>query len=439
MNKILVLGAGRSSTYLIHYLAKEAKKYQWKMTVADINLEAVQQKIKDFPHVKALVLEINNLNKTQKAIEEVDIVISLLPPKLHFQIAEICLESQVHLLTASYLTPEMKALHSKVQQRGLLFLNEMGLDPGIDHMSAMQALDKIRQQGGKIVSFRSYTGGLVAPESDDNPWHYKITWNPRNVILAGQGGTAKFIEDGQYKFIPYYQIFQRIKSLKIAGLGEYEGYANRDSLKYRELYNLQDVPTIFRGTIRHKGFCKAWNILVQLGLTDDSFKITNMKNFTYRDFTNSFLFYHPTTLLENKLEEFTGLSIESETLQKIKWLGLLEQIKIPFEEATPAQVLQTLMQEKCKLQSQDKDMIVMQHQIEYEQNKQTLSQTLNLITKGENLEKTAMAKTVGLPLGIYTKHLLLDNNFPKGVHIPVKEEIYNPVLKELTTFGISFH
>lgn len=439
MNRILVLGAGRSASYLINYLAEESLKYQWEMTVADINLEAIQEKIKGFSHIKALVLGINNLNKTKKAISEADIAISLLPPKLHFRIAEICLETQTHLLTASYLTPEMKALHQKVKQRGLLFLNEMGLDPGIDHMSAMQVLDTIRKKGGKILAFRSYTGGLVAPESDDNPWHYKITWNPRNVVLAGQGGTAKFIENDKYKFIPYYQIFQRIKPITMKGLGQLEGYANRDSLKYCTAYKLQDVPTIFRGTLRNKGFCQAWNILVQLGLTDDSFEITNMQEYTYRDFTNSFLFYHPTTPLEKKLEEFTGLSFESEVLQKIKWLGLLEENKIPFQKATPAQILQDLLQKKWKLNAEDKDMIVMQHQIEYELEGKKIEEKMDLIVKGEGLSQTAMAKTVGLPLGVYTKHLLLGNNFPKGVQIPIKEDIYTPVLKELITFGISFH
>jgi saccharopine dehydrogenase-like NADP-dependent oxidoreductase len=180
-------------------------------------------------------------------------------------------------------------------------MNEIGLDPGIDHMSAMKIIDDIREQGGKIILFESFCGGLVAPESDNNLWNYKFTWNPRNVVLAGQGGTAKFLHEGNYKYIPYNMLFRRTEFMEVEGYGRFEGYANRDSLKYRSVYGLEDAKTLYRGTLRRVGFSKAWNIFVQLGMTDDSYIMEDSENMSYRDFINAFLPFHPTDSVELKL------------------------------------------------------------------------------------------------------------------------------------------
>ncbi|WP_299457737.1 saccharopine dehydrogenase family protein [uncultured Microscilla sp.] len=436
MAHILVIGAGRSADALINYLAKAVQTYQWEMTVADVSADLLPQKLAPYPHIKTLVFDIYNQAQATETIAKVDMVVSLLPASLHAEVAKYCLIHQKHLLTASYLSEEIKAMAKDVEQAGLIFLNEIGLDPGIDHMSAMQMIDEIKAQEGNIVSFKSYTGGLVAPEYDNNPWHYKFTWNPRNVILAGKGGTAQYIENGQYKYIPYHQLFNQTNSLEVEGFGKFETYANRDSLKYRELYGLDNIPTMLRGTLRGDGYCSAWAVLVSLGLTSDDFEV-DTKGMTYRTFTEAFL---PDTSAKNtvdKLASFIGKSTDNEIIQKIVWTGLLDDIPIPVK-GSPAFILQHLLEQKWKLEDNDKDMIVMQHQFEYELTNQTkYTKTSDLVVLGDE-NHTAMAKTVGLPLAIAAKLILLGKINLKGVFIPTLKEIYAPVMTELLQLGIEF-
>jgi len=293
MKNILILGAGLSTASLIEYLLRHASEGQWNLTVADIDIETAREKLGDHPHGTAVLLDIFNESQTAELISGADLVISMLPARFHPMVAAACLEAGKSMITASYVSPEMKRLDYQAKSRKLLFLNELGVDPGIDHMSAMRIIDRIHGQGGKILSFRSYTGGLIAPDSDNNPWNYKFTWNPRNVVLAGQG-TASFIRNGEIKYIPYHQLFRRTFKTTVANLGEFDVYANRDSLSYRDFYNLPDIPTLIRGTIRKAGFCEAWDIFVQLGMTDDSYVMENTESLTYRQFINSFLKYHAT-------------------------------------------------------------------------------------------------------------------------------------------------
>ena len=316
-------------------------------------------------------------------------------------------------------------------------MGEMGLDPGIDHMSAMATIDKIHHMGGKITSFRSYTGGLMAPESDDNPWHYKFSWNPMNVILAGQG-TAQYLKNGKHKYIPYHRLFERYKTVHIQGVGPFEGYPNRDSLLYRNVYGLGDVPTLVRGTLRYPGFCRAWNALIKLGLTDNSFPIIESYGMSFQDFIEAFLTERPGTIRER-----VALAIdeapESEVMEMLKWLGLFSKKKIKVKQGSPAAILKQLLLDKWKMKKGDRDMILMQHEFEYQKDSKNYLLKSTLHMKGENEDRTAMSKLVGLPLGIFVKLVMTGAIKTTGIQIPVTKEVYEPVLKELQTFNVTFN
>lgn len=430
MKNILLLGAGKSSHVLIKYLLNNAASGNWQVTVADISLEAAQSNVGSHPGGKAMALDINNEAQREAAIRGADLVISLLPPALHLFAAKDCLRFKKHLVTASYVSPEMKALHPDAVKNGLIFLNECGLDPGIDHMSAMKIIDSIHEEGGKVMEFRSYTGGLIAPESNNNPWGYKFTWNPRNVILAGQG-TAKYLLDGKIKEVPYKELFLHTEKISVSHIGTLEGYPNRDSLSYISLYGLEDIATMLRGTLRYEGFCKAWNVFVQLGYTDDSLRIPDSAGLTYAALTGR--------LLQKNSSVRKLLESGSDVKQKIEWCGILSNEKVPLDNATPAQILQNLLEKKWKLEEGDKDMIVMQHRFNVQIPNSKFQKIISsLVVKGDNEVDTAMAKTVGLPLGIAAKLILGGKIKSTGVIIPVQKEIYEPVLEELKKYKIIF-
>jgi saccharopine dehydrogenase-like NADP-dependent oxidoreductase len=442
MKHILVLGAGRSSYSLIQYLLRTAPSQNWTITVGDANPEAAREKIltpAGVPHplASATAFDGNDAEACDSLMIGADLVISLLPPHLHINIAKACVKFGRPLITASYVSPAMQALDADARGRGVLLLNECGLDPGLDHASAMQVIHRLQRSDAQLTAFRSYTGGLVAPESDNNPWHYKFTWNPRNVVLAGQG-TAKYIVNGQYKYVPYHRLFTHTEPIWVEGYGEFEGYPNRDSLAYRETYGLQNIPTMLRGTLRRKGFCAAWNTFVQLGLTDDSYVMENLAKLSKREFVNSFLQYSRVYLVEEKIARVMNEAPDSELLQKIRWLGLLGHERLGVARATPAQVLQKILEEKWRLEPEDKDMIVMQHQFEYVTEEDKYALTSSLVVLGESQLDTAMAKTVGLPLGIAAKMVLGGNIQLSGVQLPIRPEIYGPMLAELVGLGIRF-
>ncbi|SFC60280.1 saccharopine dehydrogenase (NADP+, L-glutamate forming) [Flexibacter flexilis DSM 6793] len=439
MKNILLLGAGRSASSLIRYLHANAAQEQWSVTVADASLDLAQAKTQGLTGVTAVAFDINDTETSEKLIAAADLVISMLPAFIHPKAAVLCLKHQKHLITASYVSAEMKGFEAEAKAKNLVFLNECGLDPGIDHMSAMQVIDEIHAKGGKMLSFKSYCGGLVAPESDNNPWGYKFSWNPRNVILAGQG-TVKYLIDNQYKYLPYHRLFAETECVEIEGFGKFDAYANRDSLSYRQVYGLDNIPTILRGTLRKAGYCEAWNIFVQLGITDDSYLIENIAEMTYADFIMSFLpKKNPQTPLTMHLASVFQCISSAEIIRKIKWTGILDETPIGLTQpATPAQVLQHLLEQKWKLEAGDKDMIVMQHQFEYEQNGQTKQIHSSLVTIGQDETYTAMADTVGLPLGIAAKLILQDKIKARGVLVPVSQEFYKPILAELASMGIVF-
>ncbi len=439
MKNITVIGAGRSASSLIKYLLDHSAEYQYQVTVADLSLAAAQQKINQHPNGKAVAFSLEQTTLRQQIIQDADVVISMLPAFMHITIAKDCLTFGKHMVTASYISEEMKALDEEAKTKGLIFMNECGLDPGIDHMSAMKVIDEIRAKGGKMLLFESFCGGLVAPESDTNLWNYKFTWNPRNVVLAGQGGTAKFIQEGTYKYIPYHKLFRRTEFFDIEGYGRFEGYANRDSLKYRSIYGLDDILTLYRGTIRRVGFSRAWNMFVQLGMTDDSYVMEGSETMSYRDFINSFLPFSLTDSVELKTRYQLGIDQDDIQWEKLEELDIFNPEKIVgLKDATPAQILEKILTDSWQLAPEDKDMIVMYHKFGYEINGEKKQIDSKMVTIGEDQTYTAMAKTVGLPVGIVSLQILNGKIKTPGVQLPINKEVYEPVLAELEQQGVCF-
>lgn len=439
LRKILVVGAGKSTSYLLDYLLDKAEGERLHITIGDLHPENISDDVKKHSHCTVVTLDIFKEEQRKDAIEKADIVISMLPARFHIKVAEDCLTYGKHLVTASYVSDELMKLDQQVKEKGLVFMNEIGLDPGIDHMSAMQVIDRIRDKGGKLLLFESFCGGLVAPESDTNLWNYKFTWNPRNVVVAGQGGTAKFIQEGTYKYIPYHKLFRRTEFMNIEGYGKFEAYANRDSLKYREVYGLNDILTLYRGTMRRVGFSKAWNMFVQLGMTDDSYTIENSEGMTYREFVNLFLPYSPTDTVELKLRLYLKIDQDDIMWDKLLELNLFDNTKtITLKNATPAEILQHILEDSWTLGNQDKDMIVMYHKFGYEVDGVKKQIDSNMVALGENRIHTAMAKTVGLPVAMATLLILNQKITTPGVQIPINKEVYGPILEEMKEYGIHF-
>ncbi len=439
MKNILIIGAGKSSSYLIKYLLEKSNNENLRLTIGDICTENADLMIQNHKNAKSILLDVFNLEQRQKLIKKSDLVISMLPARFHVEVAKDCISFGKHMVTASYISKEMKALDKAAKEKGLVFMNEIGVDPGIDHMSAMQIIDQIKGIGGKMLLFESFTGGLVAPENDNNLWNYKFTWNPRNVVLAGQGGAAMFIQEGTYKYIPYHKLFRRTEFLNINGSGNYEAYANRDSLKYRSIYGLDGIPTMYRGTIRKVGFSRAWNIFVQLGMTDDSYTIQNSESMSYRDFVNLFLAYSPSDSVELKLRSYLNIDQDDLMWAKLIELDLFNPTKkIKLKNATPAQILQKILEDSWTLEEKEKDMIVMQHLFGYEINGEKKQIESSLVVKGENQNYTAMAKTVGLPVAIAALKILQGEIKTPGVQLPISKEVYEPILKELKEHGVHF-
>ena len=438
MKKILVIGAGRSSSTMIKYFLDHSSEFNWRVRVGDMDLSVAKEKIGNHSNGEAVQFDALNPNERAKEIENADIVISMLPAGFHIEVVKDCIAFKKDVITPSYITEEMKQLNDQIKDAGIIAMNEMGLDPGIDHMSAMKILDEIEEEGGKVRGFESFTGGLIAPESDNNPWNYKFTWNPRNVVLAGQGGAAKFIQEGQYKYIPYHNLFRRTEIIEIEGYGKFEGYANRDSLRYRAIYGLENIPTIYRGTLRKIGFCRAWNVFVKLGLTDDSYIVEGSEHMTNRDFINSFLAYNSHDSVELKFRYQMGIEQDDYIWEKLVWLGLFEHKKIGIKNATPAEILQKILEDKWSLSANDKDMIIMWHKLNYTINGAEKEIRSYMTYIGKDQMYTAMSDTVGLPVAICAKMILNNQMDLKGVHLPIKKEIYLPILKELEQYGMFF-
>lgn len=432
MKHILVFGAGKSATCLIDYLIRETATHQWSLTVVDGNLELANSKTAGAPHARAVAINVEQDEARRALVYAADIVISLLPPFLHYLVAKDCLQYGKNLLTASYVDEKIAALKDEIAAKDLLFLCEMGLDPGIDHMSAMQLIAGIREKGGVINSFRSHCGGLVAPESDNNPWHYKISWNPRNVVMAGKAG-AVYKHNNENVEIPYTDLFNADNTVKVPGLGELAWYANRDSLSYIPVYGLDESRTFLRTTLRYPAFNAGWKQIVWLQLTDEN-AIYNTDGLSLSSFFDQHFRNHHTSAI------IDGLPDDDPFYQQLDFLGLNDDLTLINKgHCSAADILQFALERKLVLAPQDKDMIVMLHEIDYLLHGRLHQSKSCLIVKGEDQLRTAMAKTVGLPLGIAAKLILLGEISLTGLHIPILPEIYEPVLKELKENGIIFH
>jgi saccharopine dehydrogenase-like NADP-dependent oxidoreductase len=496
MRTILLFGAGKSSSVLIDYLVKNGPSNNWKLVVADADLALAKTKLQNSKRDSAISIDVQDAEQRTLNIRKADIVISLLPPSLHFLVAKDCVALKKNLLTASYLDDKMESLREEIKSNDLLFLCEMGLDPGIDHMSAKKIIDEIQSSGGKVTSFISHCGGLVAPESDDNPWHYKISWNPKNIVNAGKSG-AVFKQDGRVVNLSYTKIFEEKRYVTINTEDIFCWYPNRDSLHYSDAYGLNDCPTLIRTTLRHPDFIYGWKNVVDLKLTDETiFYETDgrtlmdfFKEHMDRNNFSSWLevklkqqFEETRGLLNNlvnlvkmeenseeqSLETIEDFMIVNEkgklqeadmddlknnaaatiafkmhesklTLRQLFFLGMDDdKTYINKGRCSAAEVLLFALEKKLPLKENDKDMVVMLHEIEYEINNEKKKIESSLMISGEDSRRTAMAKTVGLPLGIVAKLILNGDINLKGLHIPVSKEIYEPVLKELEEYGIKF-
>ncbi len=429
MKRILLFGAGKSATCLIEYLVKELIKNEWHLVVCDADLDLAKSKLGNAENSEAVTINVEDVADRKKLVEFADIVISMLPPTLHFLIAKDCVDLGKHLLTASYIDDNIKSLEKEIADKKLLFLCEMGLDPGIDHMSAMKLVQSLKKEGGIINSFLSHCGGLIAPESDDNPWHYKITWNPKNIVLAGKDG-AEYLKENKTVTIPYKLIFKDCPAVDLIEGYPLCWYPNRDSLHYIDIYGLEGISTFMRTTLRHPAFSRSWHKLVNINLTDtsDHEKIKDCKTF------KEWFDVKQNTFIENDSDGY-----KNEFEQQMNFLGLQSDERLPDNFKCSADILQYLLETKLAIHTYDKDMIVMLHELQYEKGNKNYEVRSSLIVKGEDNLKTAMAKTVGLPLGIATKLILQNKIKLTGLHIPIVPEIYEPVLAELEKSGIKFN
>jgi saccharopine dehydrogenase-like NADP-dependent oxidoreductase len=437
MKVILVLGAGLSSSALFRYLISNVSANSWRLIIANAKLDALVEKYASIPEVELVALDATDKAKRKDLISLSNLVISMLPASFHEDVARDCIELGKNLITPSYISQEMKSLHDIAVKKGVTIMNETGVDPGIDHMSAVRIIEEIEEKGGELISFKSFCGGLIAPESDDNLWQYKFTWNPRNVVLAGQGGVAAFRQNKELKYIPYNQLFKRTERFEIEGYGSFDGYANRDSMKYLELYNISSVETMYRGTLRRPNYCQAWDVLVELGLTEDGYVLENSYCLTPRQLLNAFLPYHPNDSVETKLKRFLRED-RMHLFFMFEEIGLFDNHHpIYHEDASPARLLQAVLEKSWALRPEDKDMLVMLHEFEYRIMGCKYRLLSSMVSVGEDRRYTAMANTVGLPIAIIAK-LMLEGYTNPGVQIPIDRKLYLPVLEELKTLGIEF-
>ena len=438
MKSILVLGAGRSSSSLIRRLLERSEECNWRVVVGDIDHEVAKSKVGGHPNGEAFKLSSSDNEERDRRIAQSDLVLSMVPAFLHTSVASVAIANEVPTITPSYVSDEMRELDAAAKEAGVLVLNEIGLDPGIDHMSAMKVIDEIKADGGRLIGFESYCGGLVAPDSDDNPWHYKISWNPRNVVLAGQGGSATFKEAGVVKLEAPHRVFRKLRPVEADGR-IYKGYPNRDSLSYLKTYGIDGVDTLIRGTLRGEGYCESWDILVALGLVADDVKLVWDEGVSWADWTKTFL---PAELsgggARQAVKQMLGSS--DEELDRVEWLGLFDENNGPhIVDGTPAEILQTLIEDKWELKDGDRDLIVMWHRFEFEKDGRRQEITSELSLEGVDQTYTGMSDTVGLPLALAAEHILVGTGFGEtGVKVPVTENYYGPMLKQLEELDIVF-
>jgi len=439
--RVLILGAGRSSSSLIRHLLQHAAQEGYGVRIGDLDVNLANRKAEGHPAATAFALDAGNPEARRNEIAQADLVISMLPAFLHPEVATDAIATRTPLITPSYLSPEIAAMDQAAKDAGIPILNELGLDPGIDHLSAMQVIDELKSEGAQLTGFESYTGGLVAPESDDNPWHYKFTWNPRNVVLAGQGGSATFRKGGLNRVLPPHRLFKEVTPIDVPGAGRFEGYANRDSLAYEGIYGLEGIETLVRGTLRGDGFCGGWDALFQLGMNRDDAQLSLPEGTSWRALTAGFAGGVGKDADESQVRgavaKTTGA--DSAALDLLDWLGLFGEEEVALRKGSPCDILQHRLESKWSLAPEDLDMIVMWHRFGYRtEGGEQRVRTSHLVHIGEHDTHTAMSLTVGLPLALAARMWMRGEWRGTGVTLPISPALYTPLLKGLATEGISF-
>ncbi len=438
MKQLLILGAGRSSSTLIAESLKRAAELGWHVQVGDVDGELAASKVGGHAHGTAFALDPADDAERDRRIREADLVISMVPAFLHAPIAKVAIDAGKPVITPSYISPEMSALDGRARERGVLVLNEIGLDPGIDHLSAMKVLDEIRDAGGTVTAFESYCGGLIAPDSDTNPWHYKFSWNPRNVVIAGQAGPATFLDGGRERMVPPHRLFDQMRPVEVAG-SPFEGYPNRDSLAYRELYGLKEAQTLVRGTLRGEGFCAAWQAFVTLGCVRDDVHMRWPAGVNWPTWLRTFL---PAHLADRDIREAVAVctGASESALDRWAWLGLFDEMHGPSTtEGSPADVLQELLEGAWSLEPGDRDMIVMWHRFGYTLNGVHRERISSLRLEGRDSTFTAMSDTVGMPMLMAAEVILEEGGFGRvGVEAPMDRAYYDRLLPRLEAWGVRF-
>ena len=441
MKKILILGAGQSTAHLIPFLLEQAEKHDWFVAVGDVYQDAAAARVDGHPRGEAIYFDVNDAELRSTHIKEADLVVNMLPPTHQHVVGWDCVANGAHMVSASYEDIRMKDLDMDAHRRGILILNEMGLDPGIDHMSAMEIIVDIRKRGGHVESFKSYGCGLPAPDADVNPLRYTITWNPRNIVMAGEWG-ATYLVDGKVKMLPSHEVFQRTWPVQVDGIGQMEAYPNRDSLYYRQLFGLNDAHTMIRGTMRYPGWCETWLQVVRLGLPNETMRIPDVERLAYRDITEMFLPLHTGEgKLEARLADYLKINPTGQIMQNLEWLGLFSDDAVPAGAATVSEVMIDLLRRKLELPPGEKDMIVIMHEIEARfpndgNRGERIASTL--VQFGEKGGATAMSKAVGLPTGIAATLILNGEIRLTGCQLPTHTTVHTRVLEELKTYGVEF-
>lgn len=433
MRRVCLLGAGLVAGPLIEYLLGYD---EIELFVADLDLERARSLVRNHPRGRVIQLDLQDRESLVRLLAQSEVVVSLVPYTFHPYVAEICLELKKNLVTASYISPAMKALDSKARERGLIFLNELGLDPGIDHMEAMRLIDEAHREGGRVLSFISYCGGLPAPEARDNPFSYKFSWSPRGVLLAGRN-EARYLLDGKEVVVPAEELFSHYRMIEVPGLGSFEGYPNRNSVSYTEIYGIPEARTMLRGTLRYPGWCLKLKKISELGLLDITEREWQAE--TYAGFIKEYLGLGDVGDLKRSLADRLKIEVDSEVIKSLDWLGLFSDRPLPSSKISPLDLLVNLMVDKLKYREGERDMTVLQHEIVIEYpGKGQEKITSTLIDFGQPHGHTSMSRTVGLPVALGVKLILEGRIHRSGVLTPTLSEIYHPILDELRALGLAF-
>ncbi len=434
MKKILVLGAGMVSKPLVRYLLDQPDFY---VIMASRTVSKADKIINGHFKGKTLSLNIDDENTLENLISNADLTVSLLPYNYHVKIAKLCIKHKKHLVTTSYVSDEMRDLDTEAKEAGVILLNECGLDPGIDHMSAMRVIHEVEKDRGKIISFRSTTGALPSHEANNNPFGYKFSWSPRGVLLASLN-PSRWLEGNKIVSYPGEELFENYIIQDVMGVGSFENYPNRNSVPYKDIYGLKDAKTVYRGTFRMTGWCETMRDIVKLGWLNDK-TISDFKGKTYGDLTRYFIGIDLDDDLIKSTAEFLNLSIYSTVIKRLEWLGLFGDEILPNNKDNALDYLNILTLKKMSLCNGERDMIVMHHEFIVKNSTNTQYITSTLVDYGIPYEDSAVARTVALPAAIAVKMILNEKIKLNGVYIPVIPKIYNPILDELEDIGIKFN